>query len=55
LATKTDIRVLREVLTRLDTKLDRHFDAIAADLRHIKWMMAVLIGIAIANFAKQFF
>jgi hypothetical protein len=41
LATKADI-------ARLEAKLD-HETAL------LKWMMGVLLGIAVANFAKQFF
>ena len=44
LATKADIN-------RLELKLTAH----DGDFQTIKWMMGVLIAVAIANFAKQFF
>lgn len=46
-----------ELVTRdyLDLKLEKEFSPIRAELLVIKWMMGALIGIAIANFAKQFF
>lgn len=48
----------REVLAEaLDTTLATKADIaeIKAELAILKWMMGVLIAIAIANFAKQFF
>ncbi len=46
-----------ELVTRdyLDMRLTNEFAPIKAELLVIKWMMTVLIGLAIANFAKQFF
>jgi len=55
LATKGDIRAVREDLTGFGARIDRRIDAIDAEIRLLKWMMGVLIAIAIANFAKQFF
>jgi hypothetical protein len=43
--------------TELVTKKDLQISLapISADLNLLKWMMGVLIALAIANFAKQFF
>ncbi|MCX8086908.1 MAG: CCDC90 family protein [Rhodocyclaceae bacterium] len=48
LATKTDIQELRQDLTKLGAEL-------RGEMTTIKWMMGVLVALAIANFAKQFF
>jgi len=48
LATHTD-------LERLEIKLERRMDGLDAKLDKLSWMMGILIAIAIANFAKQFF
>lgn len=48
LATRAD-------LDRLETKLDGKFAVIDAKFDKMNWMMGVLIAIAAANFAKQFF
>lgn len=44
LATKVDIRDVRSDLALLDSKVDK-----------LSWMMGILIALAAANFAKQFF
>lgn len=46
-----------ELVTRdyLDLKLEKGFSSIRAELLVIKWMMGVLLAVALANFAKQFF
>lgn len=44
LATKADLSDLRLDMARMDAKIDK-----------LSWMLAVLIAIALANFAKQFF
>jgi hypothetical protein len=44
LATKSDIATLDGKFTVLDGKIDK-----------LSWMMGILIALAIANFAKQFF
>ncbi|OHC69695.1 MAG: hypothetical protein A2045_10930 [Rhodocyclales bacterium GWA2_65_20] len=48
LATKADIQRLENRIDTLDTRL-------TAELTLLKWMLGVVIAIAIANFAKQFF
>jgi len=48
LATKTDIEAIRTDITKLDTR-------ISGEITLVKWMLGVVIAIAIANFAKQFF
>jgi hypothetical protein len=42
-----------ELVTRKDLQIE--LAPIHADLNLLKWMMGVLIAIAVANFAKQFF
>ena len=46
-----------ELVTNLhfDMKIEKELAPIKAELLVIKWMMGVLIAIAVANFAKQFF
>lgn len=44
LATKSDVSDIKFELARLDGKVDK-----------LSWMMGILIALAIANFAKQFF
>lgn len=48
LATKRDI-------DRLDVKIDKIESRIDHESTLLKWMLGVLIAIAVANFAKQFF
>jgi len=48
LATKNDIETLRLDISKLDARL-------SGELTLIKWMLGVVIAIAVANFAKQFF
>ena len=40
---------------RLELKLDGKFSLVDAKFDKLSWMMGILIAIAIANFAKQFF
>ena len=47
LATKHDIEALRADISKLDAR-------ISSELILVKWMLGVVIAIAIANFAKQF-
>ena len=42
-------------LERLEMRLERRMDALEAKMDKLAWMMAVLIALAVANFAKQFF
>lgn len=44
LATKSDIKMIARRLDSLDAKIDK-----------LSWMLGILIALAIANFAKQFF
>ena len=46
--TKSDVEVIRAEIARLDTR-------ISGELSLLKWMLGVVIAIAVANFAKQFF
>ena len=47
--------VTRAGLDRLETKLDGKFAVVDAKFDKMTWMIGVLIAIAAANFAKQFF
>ncbi len=51
LATKNDIRTVRDDLV----KADRRMDGLDAKFDKLSWMMGILIALAVANFAKQFF
>jgi len=44
LATKSDVLAVKADVALLDAKVDK-----------LSWMMGILIALAIANFAKQFF
>ncbi len=48
LATKMDILRLESRIDGLDAKLEAKFDK-------VQWILGVLVAIAAANFAKQFF
>ena len=47
LATKPDIETLRADIAKLDAR-------ISGEIILVKWMLGVVIAIALANFAKQF-
>jgi hypothetical protein len=58
LATKSDIRVVRDDLIKMDRRmdsLDAKFSLVDAKFDKLSWMMGILIALAVANFAKQFF
>lgn len=42
-------------LDRLENRLDRRMDGLDAKMDKLSWMLGILIAIALANFAKQFF
>lgn len=44
LASKTDVLGIKTDVAKLDAKVDK-----------LSWMMGILIALAVANFAKQFF
>jgi Arc/MetJ family transcription regulator len=44
LATKSDVAGVKVDLAQIDAKVDK-----------LSWMMGILIALAVANFAKQFF
>lgn len=48
LATKND-------LERVELRLVGQLNTVMGELALVKWMLGVLLAIAIANFAKQFF
>ncbi len=48
LATRADLLSVKNDVDRLDAKLDAKFDK-------LQWMLSLVIALAIANFAKQFF
>lgn len=45
----------RHDLERLELKMESRFSVMDAKFDKLSWMMGILIAIAIANFAKQFF
>lgn len=51
LATKTDIRDVRDDIV----KVERRMDGLDAKMDKLSWMMGILIALAAANFGKQFF
>lgn len=48
LATKNDIEALRVDITKIDAR-------IGGEISLVKWMLGVVIALALANFARQFF
>jgi hypothetical protein len=48
LATRADMLTVKADIERLDAKFDAKFDK-------MQWMLGIVIALAIANFAKQFF
>ncbi|HEY9277492.1 MAG TPA: coiled-coil domain-containing protein [Methylotenera sp.] len=48
LATRVDMLTVKADIERLDAKFDAKFDK-------MQWMLGIVIALAIANFAKQFF
>jgi hypothetical protein len=54
---RTIVKSHAELVTQghFDLKLEKELGPIKADLLVLKWMMGVLIAVALANFAKQFF
>jgi hypothetical protein len=55
LATKQDIQSLKLENKENIQSLKLEMSALKGEMTSIKWMMGVLVGVAIANFAKQFF
>jgi hypothetical protein len=55
LATKSDISQLEATTKTAVSDLRSEIVAVKGELSTIKWMMGVLIALAVANFAKQFF
>ena len=51
LATKADIRNVRDDVV----KVDRRMDGLDAKLDKLQWMIGIVIALAVANFAKQYF
>ena len=47
LATKRDLK-------ELELKLEARFEQIKGELSLVKWMVGAILGLGIANFAKQF-
>jgi len=50
-ATKADIRGVQDSLVQVE----RRMDGIDAKLDKLQWMIGIVIALAIANFAKQYF
>ena len=51
LATKQDIRGVHDAIVQVERRMDGQ----DAKMDKLSWMLGILIAIAIANFAKQFF
>jgi hypothetical protein len=48
LATRADMLAVKTDIERMDAKFDAKFDK-------LQWMLGIVIALAVANFAKQFF
>lgn len=55
LATRTDMLSIKSDIKSLELKMDSKFALADARMDKISWMMGILIALAVANFAKQFF
>lgn len=55
LATKGDINSLKIEISTMKGDIKTEITGLKGEMTSIKWMMGVLVGLAIANFAKQFF
>lgn len=55
LATKGDINALKTEMQSVKSELKIEMTAIKGEMTSVKYMLATLVGIAIANFGKQFF
>lgn len=55
LSTKGDINSLRLEISAMKGDIKTEITGLKGEMTSIKWMMGVLVGLAIANFAKQFF
>ena len=53
---RKEVETQREVLNNLPTKKDLQIELapIKSDINLMKWMLGAILGLAIANFAKQF-
>lgn len=47
LATKRDLK-------ELELKIETRFEQLKGEISLVKWMLGAILGLAIANFAKQF-
>jgi hypothetical protein len=47
LATKRDLK-------ELELKMETRFEQLKGEISLVKWMLGAILGLAIANFAKQF-
>ncbi len=55
LATKSDVNGLKTELVALRGDVRSELSAVRGEMANLKWMVGVLIAIALANFGKQFF
>lgn len=55
LATKSDIQSVRVDIEAIRADMAKIEARLSGELTLVKWMLGVVIAIAIANFAKQFF
>ena len=46
--------VTKRDLKELEFKLEARFEQLKGELGLVKWMLGAILGLAIANFAKQF-
>ena len=42
-------------LETLETRLDAKIELLRSENSHTRWMLGIVIALAVANFAKQFF
>ena len=46
--------VTKRDLKELELKMDTRFEQIKGEISLVKWMLGAILGLAVANFAKQF-
>jgi hypothetical protein len=47
--------VTKRDLKELELKMDTRFEQLKGEISLVKWMLGAILGLAVANFAKQFF
>ena len=52
---RTDVQAVKTEVKSLDQKMDSKFALVDAKMDKLVWMVGILVALAAANFAKQYF